>query len=338
MTNKIFISKTDKNEIFYKEIEGKLNFHKKKSIAYKRVLNELFPKKSDNCNINDLPFLPINLFKKYELLSIPKKNVTKIMSSSGTTSSNKSKIFLDKENALLQTKVLIDIGKFFLPFKKGNMVILEKENTTLDKNNFNARAAGIFGFSAFAKNIIYCSDTDNKIKLEKKRLTNNDFIFGFTDTTWEFLNNFNIKKASLFKDTTLVHGGGWKKLQYLNIDKKTFNDVLYKKFKFHKIINYYGMIEQTGSIFFECSKGYFHTSKYNDIIIRGKYLNPLKNNELGIIQLLSTLPKSYPGNSILTEDMGIIHGEDDCGCGNFGKYFTVEGRVLNSEVRGCSNV
>ena len=338
MTDNIFISSSEKNEIFYREIEEKLNFHKKKSIIFKKILNELFPKKNYDRNIKNLPFLPINLFKKYELLSIPKNNVTKIMSSSGTTSSNKSKIFLDKENALLQTKVLLDIGKFFLPFKKGNMLILEQENNTLDKSNFNARAAGIFGFSAFAKNIIYCIDKANNFNLETKRLTNNDFIFGFTDTTWEFLNNFDNNRASMFKDMTLVHGGGWKKLQHLNINKKTFINTLYKKFKFQKIINYYGMIEQTGSIFFECTKGYFHTSKFNDIIIRGEYLKPLKNKELGLIQLLSTLPKSYPGNSILTEDLGIIHGEDDCACGNFGKYFTVEGRVLNSEVRGCSNV
>ena len=92
------------------------------------------------------------------------------------------------------------------------------------------------------------------------------------------------------------------------------------------------MIEQTGSIFFECKYGFFHTSKYNDIIIRGKNLEVLKNNYKGLVQLISLLPKSYPGNSILTEDLGIIHGEDNCKCGNFGKYFTIEGRIQNSDV------
>ena len=50
------------------------------------------------------------------------------------------------------------------------------------------------------------------------------------------------------------------------------------------------------------------------------------------------LTTSYPGHSILTEDLGTIYGEDDCKCGKNGKYFKVHGRQLNSEPRGCSDV
>ena len=43
----------------------------------------------------------------------------------------------------------------------------------------------------------------------------------------------------------------------------------------------------------------------------------------------SLLPTSYPGYNILTEDIGVIAGEDDCKCGLKGKYFwyTVELRI-----------
>ena len=47
---------------------------------------------------------------------------------------------------------------------------------------------------------------------------------------------------------------------------------------------------------------------------------------------------SYPGQSILTEDIGVIHGIDNCKCGKLGKYFSVLGRVPDSELRGCSDV
>ena len=43
-------------------------------------------------------------------------------------------------------------------------------------------------------------------------------------------------------------------------------------------------------------------------------------------------------DNILTEDMGIIHGIDNCKCGKKGKYFTVLGRVPSAELRGCSDV
>ena len=97
------------------------------------------------------------------------------------------------------------------------------------------------------------------------------------------------------------------------------------------------MIEQTGSIFFECEYGYYHTSIYSDIIIRNNKLQNLKYKNKGIIQLLSNVPTSYPGNNILTEDLGEIFGVDNCKCKRAGKYFKVYGRIPSAELRGCSN-
>ena len=56
-----------------------------------------------------------------------------------------------------------------------------------------------------------------------------------------------------------------------------------------------------------------------------------------MLQILSVLPTSYPGHNIVTEDLGIILGEDDCKCGKKGKYFKVFDRLEKSEVRGCSD-
>ena len=52
---------------------------------------------------------------------------------------------------------------------------------------------------------------------------------------------------------------------------------------------------------------------------------------------MSLLPVSYPGHNILTEDIGILHGVDNCKCGRKGKYFSVLGRVEGTEMRGCSD-
>jgi len=59
--------------------------------------------------------------------------------------------------------------------------------------------------------------------------------------------------------------------------------------------------------------------------------------EKGIIETVSVLPGSYPGHVLLTEDEGVILGEDDCPCGRLGKYFKIEGRLQNAELRGCSD-
>ena len=98
------------------------------------------------------------------------------------------------------------------------------------------------------------------------------------------------------------------------------------------------MVEQTGSIFFECEKGYFHTSFFSDIIIRDKFFKKQKIKKKGLIQIISLIPTSYPGHSIITEDQGALFGEDNCKCGRSGKYFKVFGRIPKSEIRGCGNI
>ena len=53
---------------------------------------------------------------------------------------------------------------------------------------------------------------------------------------------------------------------------------------------------------------------------------------------MSLLPSSYPGNNILTEDLGIICSKDICKCDFKGKLFRVKGRSKESEIRGCANI
>ena len=98
------------------------------------------------------------------------------------------------------------------------------------------------------------------------------------------------------------------------------------------------MAEQTGCIYMECPCGHLHASIWSDVIFRRPSDFGIREpGEYGLIQVLSLLPRSYPGHSLLTEDMGVLLGEDDCPCGRLGKYFTVTGRAPRAEVRGCSD-
>ncbi len=84
---------------------------------------------------------------------------------------------------------------------------------------------------------------------------------------------------------------------------------------------------------------YFKTSIFSNILIRDKDFKLLKDKKVGIIQLMSLIPSSYPGHNILTEDLGEIIKDNDCeACGHLeGKSFKVYGRVEKSEIRGCSD-
>ena len=60
--------------------------------------------------------------------------------------------------------------------------------------------------------------------------------------------------------------------------------------------------------------------------------------EEGVIQTISLLPTSYPGHSVLTEDMGAVVTVDAGVDGRLGKAVRIIGRVKKAELRGCSDV
>lgn len=105
-----------------------------------------------------------------------------------------------------------------------------------------------------------------------------------------------------------------------------------------QVVNYYGMVEQTGAIYLECEEGHLHVPIYADIVIRDPAdFSPVETGQSGLIEVMSLVPRSYPGHALLTEDVGSVLGEDDCPCGRLGKYFRVSGRVAKAEARGCSD-
>ena len=96
------------------------------------------------------------------------------------------------------------------------------------------------------------------------------------------------KKQIDLSNAILIHGGGWKKMVDEQVDNVKFKKILKTKFKIKKVYNYYGMVEQTGSIYLECEEGHLHTNSFNDIIIRDQNtLEPKKFNHEGIIQVIS---------------------------------------------------
>ena len=135
-----------------------------------------------------------------------------------------------------------------------------------------------------------------------------------------------------------IHGGGWKRLLDQRVSNDEFKARLYQQFGIERVYNYYGMVEQVGSIFMECEHGHLHSPSYADVLIRDPHtLQPLGVGQQGVIQVQSAIPLSYPGHSLLTEDVGTLHGQDDCPCGRAGSHFTVSGRLPQVEMRGCSD-
>lgn len=338
------LKKSKKKLIYLNKIKLLNNYHFKKSKTYKKIIKAIYPNYKKKKKLKEMPMLPVRIFKHLDLKSITNKNIYKIMFSSGTSSDGLSKIYLDKKNAKNQIDVLNKIFSEIVTSQRYPMLIISKKINTINKDQFNAQTAAILGFSLFSKKNFYLLDKNNDINYNELKSFKNFvkdkpfFIFGFTSKIYEDFLTKLPKQNKIFNNAILIHGGGWKKLENLKISNRKFKELLKEKFNISRIINYYGLVEQTGSIFIESEKcGYFHTSSFSDILIRDEKFEVVQNKKKGLIQLLSLLPTSYPGHNILTEDIGEIVGEDDCKCGLKGKYFLVHGRIKKAEIRGCSN-
>jgi hypothetical protein len=340
------LNKNDKSNYMLGNMNYLTKFHIKNCSEYKTLMEKFGEINQTYKEVSDVPFIPVRLFKYTNLISVPKKHIVKTMTSSGTTGQDVSQIFLDSDTSSLQVKVLSKIMSDFIGIKRLPMLIIDSKSIISSREKFSARTAGVLGFSIFGRDVEFALDEDMTINLKrvesflKKYKSENILIFGFTSIIWKHfvLELEELGRHLSMSRSILLHGGGWKQLENHSVDNSEFKNRISGVSNITNIHNYYGMVEQTGSIFVECEYGFFHAPSFSDVIIRNHQTH--SSEEIGItglIQLLSVIPKSYPGHSILTEDLGTIFGIDDCKCGRKGKYFKVHGRIKSAEIRGCSD-
>ncbi|WP_302589859.1 acyl-protein synthetase [uncultured Muribaculum sp.] len=343
------LDKSQKSEMLDRRIKFLTRHHYNNCLHYRRILDAEHIDISNLPHYSEMPMLPVRLFKEYELRSCAKDEIVKTMTSSGTTGQQVSRIYLDRDTSSLQTRCLTKIVSSFIGQQRVPMLIIDSSSVVKNRRMFSARGAGILGFSMFGNKRAYALTDEMELDietiksfLEQNKSAGTIFLFGFTFMIWQHFYKKLIESGYHpdLKNAILIHGGGWKKLLSEKITTEKFKQALHEAcgIRPENIHDYYGMVEQTGSIYMECEYGHLHTSAFSDIIIRrpGDF-SVAAPGEKGLIEVISVLPQSYPGHILLTEDEGILLGEEDCPCLRKGKYFKIEGRIKNAEIRGCSD-
>lgn len=341
------LGREDKRRLLTAELDALTRHHFRCCEPYAKILRARGLGEFAIKDLEDVPFIPVRLFKTHDLSSIGSAEVAKTLTSSGTTGQAVSRIFLDKETASVQSKTLVRIMQNFLGKSRLPMVVVDHPGVIANRDAFSARGAGIRGMSTFGRKIFYAlRDEDMSLDIEGmfKFIEENPdqpiLFFGFTFMVWEYLLQELVRtdRRISVPQGILVHSGGWKKLVDRRVDNKTFKEAVRDRTNISKVHDFYGMVEQVGSVFVECEAGHLHAPAHSDVIIRSPSTwEALPYGEAGVIQVVSRLPRSYPGHSLLTEDEGMIDGEDDCECGRLGKHFRVFGRIAEAEARGCSD-
>ena len=286
----------------------------------------------------------MSLFKELDLKSITEDENVITLTSSGTTGQAVSRISVDRETSTAQQKCLANSIGHILGKRRLPMLVADTAEVIKDPKLMSARGAGVLGMMRFGVKPVFMLDADGQPAIDDVRKflavygAEPFFIFGFTFLVWSILSEqFRDAGLDLAKGT-LIHSGGWKKMVEKAVGPEEFKAELKRTVNLSSSYNFYGMVEQIGSIFVEGDDGLLYAPNYSDVIIRDeKTWQPCRVGVPGIIQVVSLLPKSYPGHSLLTEDLGVI--ESVSKSGRFiGKGLRVIGRVKKAELRGCSDV
>ena len=320
-----------------------------------RQIDNYFTKQGLNIDaiqkLDDIPYIPVQMFKLFDLRTCQENEIVKVLQSSGTTGGTPSRIPLDKVTTLTQIKALKSILSDYLGEKRKIFLVIDHEGINSPKMAFSARTAGVRGLSIYAKKIYYLlREEDGKLVLNMPVIRDvidccsqeDVYAFGFTYIIWTVFYN-QLKKEGIqfsFEHFTLFHGGGWKKMGDLAVSKETFSDTIAGIFSTNpkNILDFYGMAEQAGIIFVDCEQGNKHVPGFSQVIILDPFtLEPCDIGKTGFIEVMSILADSYYDQAILTEDLGMLIGVDDCPCGRKGRYFRFVSRVEKAELRGCGD-
>jgi phenylacetate-coenzyme A ligase PaaK-like adenylate-forming protein len=319
---------------------------------YERFLQRLGKSPTDWRSVSDVPPVPVSMFKRFFLAAVQSDKIVRTLHSSSTTGQAPSRIVIDKTTAFRQARALASILKEHIGGYRRPYLVLDAAESAGAGDTLTARGAGIRGVGNFASETVFAMNKqpDGNLATDWPKIEdffqrhgqNPVLLFGFTFMVWAKFVEEAERHGMKFKASgaQLLHSGGWKKLTAQAVSKEEFTrrTCVVLGCDSRAILDFYGMVEQVGTVFVDCEAGNKHAPVFADVVIRRTHtLQPVAVGETGIIEVVSVLPTSYPGQALITEDQGVFLGVDDCPCGRRGNYFRFTKRIEQAEARGCGD-
>ena len=136
----------------------------------------------------------------------------------------------------------------------------------------------------------------------------------------------------------ILLGGGWKQFYRQQVDKPQLYAEVKERLDIPEaaIHEVFSVVEHP-IIYWDCPRHHFHIPVYSRVLIRDvRTLKPLPYGQPGLVNLMTPLLKSAPLMSILTDDLGVLHPGESCGCGCAAAWLEVLGRVGMTEIKTCA--
>ena len=134
----------EKKKIYADMLSELTDSHRNRCLIYDRCCSALGDMSGSQRREEEIPMVPVSMFKEMELRSIPTGAVFKTVTSSGTTGQKTSKIVLDERTAAWQQQTLQRIMADFIGEKRIPMLIIDAPNVLGTVFRERSRDSGIF--------------------------------------------------------------------------------------------------------------------------------------------------------------------------------------------------
>ena len=300
-------------------------------------------------DIARLPVLPTLLFKKHRISC---KGARIIRATSSGTSGSFSDISFDAGGLWCGLKMVLRIApmrELLSPVPCHYIVMGYKHH----RGNRTAVTKTAFGATLFTpalsrkyilkyKNGGYSPDFDGIIRALQKH-EHSCFptrLMGFPAYTYFLMKIMDERSISLClpKGSKILLGGGWKQFYAERADKAEFYRLAEKVLGIHDdgIVEFFGAVEHP-ILYCDCPNHHFHIPAYSRVLIRSAdTLEPLPMGEMGLINLITPMVAKTPLLSVMTDDIGILHPAEECGCGIKTPFLEIIGRTAPEDIKTCA--
>ncbi len=289
---------------------------------YRRFCESLRKTPSSVSAVSDIPFLPIEFFKSYEVIrrdAVP----VKVFESSGTTGTIPSKHYV-ADTGIYERSFLQGFKQFY--GEPSGFTILALLPSYLERGNSSLiyMADTLIKLSGKTESGFFLNEFEKlrDILLGLKARNEKVILLGVTFALLDFAEMF---KAD-FPDLIVMETGGMKGKRD-ELTREEVHEMLCTAFGVSKVHSEYGMTELLSQAY---SKGYgiFETVPWMKIVTRDVY-DPLRLQEadkVGAVNVID-LANLYSCSFIATNDLAKV---------NENGSFEMLGRMDNAEIRGCN--
>lgn len=311
---------------------------------------------SDLENLEDLVKVPhvfINVFKQYEILSIPRKAIALHLTSSGTTG-QKSQVFFDQRSMArgldmvnrgyeAMGMVRQDLPTNYLVFaydpeeaKNVGTAFTDSNLTKLAPKHHSYHALRWDeALQTFTFRIDEAIATLQAYAEEGKPVRFIGFP-AFLHRLISVMRDRNLQKLKLGPDSYVLTGGGWKTSESEKIEPEQFIAEVeeYLGLPGSNIRDGYGMVEH-GVPYLQCEHHRFHVPTFSRACIREvSTLEVLPPGEVGFLHLMTPFNLAMPTHSLLASDLATM--DLNCHCGRPTPTIEIKGRAGTRKNKGCA--